>query len=615
MGKKEEKQKKEAKITHAETGLQRAADITQGVAQNTAARLEPARDEQDAERRSLSAAYSSFLDPGRYEALRGVGRPAAAAAGGGGGGADEGFDNQVEAPGGGGPAAPPPDPWADIKGRYGNFADTGGINYGAATQALGGFQDIAGSGGINAEAQGRLGDIRKGYEDISANPFDRARFDQSLGNLEQYGQTGGYDPARMAQMQQDIQGLRDFQSISPEQLAQYRGGVSELMNFQPGMSEADVARFRGTGFDEFARTGGYSAQDVGNIRGRVASQTPQFYKNLQADQQRRAAITGGMFPGAAASQRALARDASRGSAEAIREGEIGLAESVRAGRQYGITGLRDTEAALQGEMGRRLGLRQEALGRGVQLGTDLDLGLADRSLRAREGALQAAGQIESDVAGNRLRATESAGSQELQAQRLASENRLAALSGRRETELDPIRIQNEARLRALTGITETAQGAEEMAQKGKMFGTEGLANIVGQEQAAAAAARGGGGGGGGWDGGSATDPAALSPAQQAANERFIIESQMGALGGLGNLYGTAPGLAGQYQSGALQGAGQLADIYGGMANVARGPGKEGPSTWQRIGTGAAAAGLTAAAFYTGGATAPAAAGMWGATIA
>ena len=32
-------------------------------------------------------------------------------------------------------------------------------------------------------------------------------------------------------------------------------------------------------------------------------------------------------------------------AEAIREGEIGLAESIRSGRQFGITGLRDTETS------------------------------------------------------------------------------------------------------------------------------------------------------------------------------------------------------------------------------------------------------------------------------
>lgn len=114
------------------------------------------------------------------------------------------------------------------------------------------------------------------------------------------------------------------------------------------VTEADKARMRGNGvFDEFAQTGGYSAGDVQNIRARGNSVIPAMYKNISSAGDRGAIAQGGYGPGADVMRARLGRDQASGMASAARDTEIGIKQDVNAGRQWGATGVAQSESALQ----------------------------------------------------------------------------------------------------------------------------------------------------------------------------------------------------------------------------------------------------------------------------
>lgn len=120
---------------------------------------------------------------------------------------------------------------------------------------------------------------------------------------------------------------------------------------------ADVARTLGKGgewdpriregYGNFAETGGYSADDISNIRNRAASSSPAFYesvRNRMAQKARASGLnTGGLFD--VASDR-LTRESARGAAENSLNAELGLADAIRQGKLQGLSGLTGLDTSM-----------------------------------------------------------------------------------------------------------------------------------------------------------------------------------------------------------------------------------------------------------------------------
>jgi hypothetical protein len=102
------------------------------------------------------------------------------------------------------------------------------------------------------------------------------------------------------------------------------------------------------GFTEFSNTGGYSPEDIANMRARGISPIRASYANAEREIGRQRSLQGGYSPNAIALQGRMAREQGQLTADATQNVEAGLAEARNKGRLAGLTGMSGIE-------GQRLG--------------------------------------------------------------------------------------------------------------------------------------------------------------------------------------------------------------------------------------------------------------------
>lgn len=177
-------------------------------------------------------------------------------------------------------------------------------------------------------------------------------YNQTKTGYEGYlGETGGLDPSSVANLRGDIGSLRELGRTG-------------------GLDEEAIARFRGKGyFDELLKTGGYTDADKTNIRSRASSVIPSMYDAVKNATLTQNAAQGGYSPGYTYQVAKMVRDAGRDATSAVRDSEIGLAESIRSGKLSGATGMSDAEGRLQS-------LRTGNMFRGLEGASGLERGLA-----------------------------------------------------------------------------------------------------------------------------------------------------------------------------------------------------------------------------------------------
>ena len=102
------------------------------------------------------------------------------------------------------------------------------------------------------------------------------------------------------------------------------------------------------GYTEFSKTGGYSPQDIANMRSRGISPIRAAYGNAEREMQRGRSLQGGYSPNMAAAQVKMAREGGQGVADATQNVEAGLAESRNKGRLAGLGGMSGIETSRLG---------------------------------------------------------------------------------------------------------------------------------------------------------------------------------------------------------------------------------------------------------------------------
>lgn len=98
------------------------------------------------------------------------------------------------------------------------------------------------------------------------------------------------------------------------------------------------------GFQDFAKTGGFSAADLANIRARAVSPVRAIYANAQQNVNRQRALQGGYSPGFGVLQARMARQQGQGISDAATNAEASIAEMVQQGKLAGLQGMAGTEA-------------------------------------------------------------------------------------------------------------------------------------------------------------------------------------------------------------------------------------------------------------------------------
>lgn len=143
--------------------------------------------------------------------------------------------------------------------------------------------------------------------------------------------TGSYD---------EIMGnYRNFTQNAPNAFGNEYGGYQNFASGQSGAALPNQGRINESlaGYSNFANTGGFSPQDLQNIRARAIAPTRSIYSNAQNEVQRQS-VLGGMNANPVLQAR-LAREQSQGISDANINANAGIAQQVQQGKLAGFGGL------------------------------------------------------------------------------------------------------------------------------------------------------------------------------------------------------------------------------------------------------------------------------------
>lgn len=114
--------------------------------------------------------------------------------------------------------------------------------------------------------------------------------------------------------------------------------ASSRFNTAANQNNADYSGIMSR-YKEFADTGGFSPEDVSNIRSRALAPTRAVYANAQRNVDRQRALQGGYSPGHGVLQARMAREQGQGLSDASTNVEAQLAQMMQQGRLAGISGM------------------------------------------------------------------------------------------------------------------------------------------------------------------------------------------------------------------------------------------------------------------------------------
>lgn len=114
-------------------------------------------------------------------------------------------------------------------------------------------------------------------------------------------------------------------TITPERVAWdplFRGSIQDAIS----------------NYQNFAQTGGFSGQDIQDLRARAISPTRAVYANAQANLDRSRSLGGGS-PNYAAATAKMARDLGQSISDANVNANASIAEAIQRGKMFGASGL------------------------------------------------------------------------------------------------------------------------------------------------------------------------------------------------------------------------------------------------------------------------------------
>ena len=161
------------------------------------------------------------------------------------------------------------------------------------------------------------------------------------------------------------------------------------------VAERDYGNIMGQ-FQDFAKTGGFSPEDLANIRARSVSPIRAIYANANREVDRQRTLQGGYSPGFNVAKGRMAREMSQGAADASTNAEAMIAQLLQQGKLAGMQGSAGMYSATPGQAGMYGGMALDSTGQRLQ-GEDLQSRLSLGLLGASQNAAQLPGKWESTV--------------------------------------------------------------------------------------------------------------------------------------------------------------------------------------------------------------------------
>src|SRR5690606_16860196 len=190
------------------------------------------------------------------------------------------------------------------------------------------LNSIRGGGGPDMSGYNKVQKLYNEFAGASGG-VNAAPIREAMSAMKEIAKDGGWSPERIASMDENIRGFKEFGRTG-------------------GLDADAINRMRGGGvFSEFQQTGGFSPEDIANIRARANSTLPAYYDAVRQGQNRMASIQGGNPAAQSAMALRLARDQAKAMREQSLDTELGISDRIREGRQWGAEGGAMAEAALQ----------------------------------------------------------------------------------------------------------------------------------------------------------------------------------------------------------------------------------------------------------------------------
>lgn len=165
---------------------------------------------------------------------------------------------------------------------------------------------------------------------------------------QKYDSTG--DPYYLQRLEDDLKGS-GMDTFNPQT------GVSGASNGRGGAIDKAIS-----GYGQFADTGGFSPQDISNIRARAIAPIRSMADRNTQEIERQAAIRGqGNSPNTAAAIAKTARDANYAAGDVATNAEAMIAQLMQQGKLYGLGGLSSTGLSDQSNTTSNRGLDLSAI--------------------------------------------------------------------------------------------------------------------------------------------------------------------------------------------------------------------------------------------------------------
>lgn len=159
------------------------------------------------------------------------------------------------------------------------------------------------------------------------------------------------------------QGLENRFNVGSDRAEQDYGNLSGLYDQQyNSIVNAPNRNFGAySGYQNFADTGGYSPQNIQDIRARSIAPIRSIYASAMDNVNRNKALAGGYSPNAPAALAKMAREQSYALSDQTTNAEAGLADAIRQGKLAGLSGMTGIDTSLLGADLQKLGLGNQAL--------------------------------------------------------------------------------------------------------------------------------------------------------------------------------------------------------------------------------------------------------------
>lgn len=155
---------------------------------------------------------------------------------------------------------------------------------------------------------------------------------------------------------QQQQNWQNFNAAGAQNVGDYLSMMGAYQNFanNPGINYNRSAEMQSAlgGFQNFANTGGFSPQDLQDIRARAVSPIRAEYQNAMNQLSRNRNLSGGYSPNYNAALAKMTREQSYNTSDAMTNANAAIAQMVQQGKLSGLQGLgglstQDAQLALQ----------------------------------------------------------------------------------------------------------------------------------------------------------------------------------------------------------------------------------------------------------------------------